>query len=562
MPAVRDALDSILALDRGVGSSELLLGQLAEAVLATSGCTLVSLGLRSGATLLLASRPGRATATLRVDSPRVQAAVAAVDGCDDAGLSPRDLELLLLTTGWRCAGPSTGPAGSAWTDGREPLQLVDPERGLALRCALAGEATGHAVAVLPFAIDQASRGLLLLGSAEPGRFDADRVAGHEAIARALGILIAHRAARTELRDRDHGLACLARIADLCAEPELSAHAILKESVAVLGPAWRHPELASARVVLDGITFISPAFQEPLQSMRAEIVVDGASRGLVEVGYAQERPPADDGPFTRHERHLLDLVARLLALAVKQHGGEQARQDLEDQLRHADRLATIGQLSAGVAHELNEPLAAILGFAQLTLKERDLPERVRSDLDKIVTAALHGREVVHKLMLFAHQAPPQKTWVGLNSIARDGLYFLESRCAKAGIELRRELDPELPEIHADPGQMYQIMVNLTVNAIQAMPDGGRLTIATAQQDGDVVLTVADTGTGMTDQVRAKVFVPFFTTKDVGEGTGLGLAVVDGIVKSHGGSVDVDSVLHVGTTFRVRLPLEHDAPDAEQ
>ncbi len=353
-------------------------------------------------------------------------------------------------------------------------------------------------------------------------------------------------------DALRALSCLSTIAELLAG-ELPVHELTRAIAERLPDAWRHADICAARVVLDGISFLSPAFAEPIHRLSSPIVVSGKARGAIEVGYCQERPPRDQGPFSSAEQTLLTAVADMLALAVGRHKGEEELADLESQLRHADRLATIGQLSAGVAHELNEPLAAILGFAQLARKSPALPAPVGQDLDKIITASLHGREVVQKLMLFAHQTPPEKNWVDLNAIARDGLYFLESRCAKASIEMVRDLDPDLPEIHADPGQMYQVMVNLTVNAIQAMPDGGRLTIATTRHRDEVRLAVADTGAGMTDEVRAQVFVPFFTTKDVGEGTGLGLAVVDGIIKSHGGKVVVDSAIHIGTTFTVHLPM---------
>ena len=157
------------------------------------------------------------------------------------------------------------------------------------------------------------------------------------------------------------------------------------------------------------------------------------------------------------------------------------------------------------------------------------------------------------MLFARQSPPEKTWLHLNLLIADGLYFIESRCRKSGIELVRQLDENLPEITADPGQIYQVLINLAVNAIQAMPDGGRLTIRTAREGSGIRLVAEDTGIGMSDEVLKNIFTPFYTTKDVGEGTGLGLSVVEGIINSHGGSITVESRLGEGTKFGVYLPL---------
>jgi two-component system NtrC family sensor kinase len=225
------------------------------------------------------------------------------------------------------------------------------------------------------------------------------------------------------------------------------------------------------------------------------------------------------------------------------------------------LATIGQLAAGVAHELNEPLGGILGFAQLASKHPDLPGQVRKDLSKIESASLHAREVVRKLMLFARQTPPTRKKVDLNEIIEEGLYFLESRCAKAGIELVRALSSNLPAVNVDPAQIHQVLINFVVNSIQAMQAGGRLKVETFFEDGFIFLAVADTGCGMTEDVLKKIFIPFFTTKDVGEGTGLGLPVVHGIVTSHGGTVEVESQPGQGTRFVVRLPLPPRAEGAE-
>jgi signal transduction histidine kinase len=229
--------------------------------------------------------------------------------------------------------------------------------------------------------------------------------------------------------------------------------------------------------------------------------------------------------------------------------------------HADRLATIGQLAAGVAHELNEPLSNILGFSQLIKKCPGLPDQAQQDIEKTIIASLHAREIVKKLMLFARRMPPHKIQVNLNQLVEEGLYFLESRCTKEGIELVQALSPDLPEIIADPAQLTQVLVNLTVNAVQAMPQGGKLTVSTYVKEGYISLVVEDNGTGMSEEVKKNIFIPFFTTKDVHQGTGLGLPVVHGIVSSHGGSIKVESQLGSGSRFEVKLPLTG-APDVEE
>ncbi|HVP35367.1 MAG TPA: ATP-binding protein, partial [Terriglobales bacterium] len=285
----------------------------------------------------------------------------------------------------------------------------------------------------------------------------------------------------------------------------------------------------------------------------DIVAEGKKRGKVEIIYLVERPELDEGPFMKEERSLIDAVSREVTLIIERRQAEEEKTRLQNQLMHADRLATIGQLAAGVAHELNEPLGSILGFAQLTAQSPGLTPQVSQDIEKIINASLHAREIVKKLLIFARQMPTTKTRVNLNLIVEEGLYFFESRCAKEGIELVRSLSSDLPEITADPAQLHQVLVNLVVNAIQAMPNGGKLTIKTISDGAYVSLIVEDTGIGMSEEIMKQIFLPFFTTKEVGEGTGLGLSVVHGIVSSHKGVIKVESKVGVGSRFEIRFPV---------
>lgn len=360
-------------------------------------------------------------------------------------------------------------------------------------------------------------------------------------------------AQAALRERVKELTCLYGIAQITGQPGISLEQILQGIVELLPPAWQYPEITLARITVDGRSYSNPGFRDCRQKQTADIVVGSARRGVVEVVYVEEKPELDEGPFLKEERHLIDGIARQVELIIERRQAEEDRSKLQDQLRHADRLATIGLLAAGVAHELNEPLGNILGFAQLAKKCQGLPESAKQDIEKIESASLHGREVIKKLLVFARQMPPEKRRVNLNEVVEKGLYFWEARCAKAGIELACLLQSDLPEITADPAQMNQVLVNLVVNALQAMPEGGNLTVQTLARDRQVSLIVEDTGIGMGQEVLEKVFVPFFTTKDVGQGTGLGLPVVHGIVTSHGGTIQVESKVGRGTRFEIKLPV---------
>ncbi len=408
------------------------------------------------------------------------------------------------------------------------------------------------VALIPIDIGHERVGLLELQSRERGFFDDHRVDLFEQMGRTIGNALTHRRIHIAIRERVKELTCLYGIAKLVQRPNITLDIILQEAVNLLPPAWLFPEIASAQIVFDDQVFISSNLGKVVHRMRADLIVDDNKRGHVEIRYSEEKPALDEGPFLREERKLIETIAQELSIIIEQFQVEEKNIVLQEQLLHSDRLATIGQLVAGVAHELNEPLANILGFAQLAIKAPELPGQVKSDLDKIVVSSLHARDVIQKLLLSARGTPPAKESVKINDLITDGLTFLTSRCAKSGIELICELDPDLPILTADRSQLIQVLTNLVVNAIQAMPFGGRLKITTASDNGNLVISVADSGIGMDEKVMAKIFDAFYTTKDSDQGTGLGLTIVKNIVSAHGGTIEVRSELGAGTEFTVRLP----------
>lgn len=239
-------------------------------------------------------------------------------------------------------------------------------------------------------------------------------------------------------------------------------------------------------------------------------------------------------------------------------------ELKQQLEHTNRLATVGQLAAGIAHEINGPLNNILGYAQLSAKQQDLPEQVYQDLDNIIRMSLHAREVVKKVMLFSRQVPPKYDLIRLNDVIRESTYFTEPLCGKNNIRINCRLDDGLPELKGDFAQLRQVVVNLVVNAVQAMPDGdGKITITTGQKDtGELTMTVQDTGIGMTAETLSRCFDPFFTTKEMDGGTGLGLSVVQGIIKAHDAEIDVSSQSGEGSCFTVIFTAKSWSKDKDE
>ena len=356
-----------------------------------------------------------------------------------------------------------------------------------------------------------------------------------------------------LRERIKELTCLYGISKISDNPDVPLDHILQNIVELLPPAWQFPEIASARIKLWDKIFTTGSFNDKGKSQKADIVISGNKEGSVEIFYDSGESYMDGNPFLEEEEKLIQEIARQIGIIVERRKAEEEKTRLHEQLLHADRLATIGQLSAGIAHELNEPLNNILGFSQLIKKSEGLQEQVKSDIEKIIKSSLFAREIIRKLLIFSRQLPNKKDKLNINEIVKDGVSFLSLQCNKYKINLELELDGNLPEIIADASQLIQVIVNLGINAIQAMEEkGGKLLIKTFSYKEYIFIEIEDTGIGMNEDIRKRIFLPFFTTKDIDKGTGLGLSVVHGIITSHGGAIDVESHYGKGTRFIIKLP----------
>jgi two-component system cell cycle sensor histidine kinase/response regulator CckA len=252
--------------------------------------------------------------------------------------------------------------------------------------------------------------------------------------------------------------------------------------------------------------------------------------------------------------------------------EQARAKLEEQLRQAQKMESIGQLAGGVAHDFNNLLTTVGAFVELAQEELPPNAQVRDYLEGVLAATSRGAALTQQLLAFARKKIVQPQEADLNAIIGRMAQMI-GRLVGEHIEFALELSPELGSVKVDVGSIEQVIMNLIVNARDAMPNGGKLTLQTrnivldareAASRGDVAagayvrLAVTDTGTGMSPEVKARLFEPFFTTKAPGAGTGLGLAMCHGIVKQAGGTISVNSERGAGTTFFVDLPRRLDAP----
>lgn len=230
-----------------------------------------------------------------------------------------------------------------------------------------------------------------------------------------------------------------------------------------------------------------------------------------------------------------------------------RKHIQKQLWRAERLAELGTLASGMAHEIGTPMNVILGRAEYLL-QRTADEGMKKGLATIVTQIERITKVMNQLLAFARRGTPERRAVDLAEIVEDSLEMFQERIVRSRITVGKAIEANMPSVLADRDQLIQVLINLMMNSLHAMPEGGRLRLSLAHEGSHVCLGVSDTGHGMPEEVRSKVFEPFFTTKDFGKGTGLGLTVVKGIVEEHGGTIAVESVVDKGTTFWIRLPLD--------
>ena len=239
--------------------------------------------------------------------------------------------------------------------------------------------------------------------------------------------------------------------------------------------------------------------------------------------------------------------------------EQGRAELEQQLRQAERLDSLGQLAGGIAHDFNNILAVISGYATMLVEDLPADDPRHGDAESIVQAAVRGTGLTRQLLIFSRLEPSRPETLDLNEVTAD-LQRLLGRTLGEDIDLTTVPAPGLPPVTMDRSKLEQVLMNAVMNARAAMPDGGRLTIATAgdADPGFVRLTVTDTGCGMSPAVAARAFEPFFTTKGRGSGTGLGLATAYGVVTDAGGTISLASQPGEGTTVLVRLPAGTAAP----
>jgi len=309
-----------------------------------------------------------------------------------------------------------------------------------------------------------------------------------------------------------------------------------------------------------LTFLAITFLGALSSMVVSYLI--ARRILVPinklVGASQEISKGNlDAHVEISTNDELDYLANSfnsMAQALKRRD-EQLKESTRQRIMESERLALIGQLSANVAHELNNPLQGIVTFSHLLLEDPNCQGQPKSFAEIIVGQANRCRDIIRGLLDFSRQRKPDKTLTDINNVLGECLSLLENQATFHNINISKDFEENIPLAVIDPSQIEQVFINLIINAAEAMNGNGYLSLRTrSTTQGDTIeIEISDTGQGISPENTNKIFDPFFTTKDVGHGTGLGLAISYGIIKSHKGTISVESEVGKGSTFLVRIPV---------
>lgn len=353
-----------------------------------------------------------------------------------------------------------------------------------------------------------------------------------------------------LQERIKELSCLYEISNIAATSTASLPEKLQEVVQALPKAWQHPDFAVAALLLDDQQYRSGSLASKYETQQHPIIVRGLERGhlAMHYNYLNGAPP----PFLHEEALLLKTLAQEISGIIERDEQKAREALLRRKFEQADRLSILGEITAGIAHELNTPLGNILGFAQL-IQDRTDDQQVEQDVEKIINSSMHAREIVKKLMFFSCEMPQQKQTADVGLLIEEALQLLRVTFEQAAITPRLSLPGHPVVAQVDPIQFTQVVFNLLINALHASAPGQEIWLTLLQHASNVVLRIQDFGHGIEPDLQERIFEPFFSTKAPGEGSGLGLSVVHGIVKNHGGQIELESRPGEGACFTLRFPL---------
>ncbi|MCL7762882.1 HAMP domain-containing histidine kinase [Polaribacter sp. Z014] len=355
----------------------------------------------------------------------------------------------------------------------------------------------------------------------------------------------------KLKERIKELTCLYKVSSLIRNNNFSdINTLFKEIAASVKEAIRFPEEAFVEIRIEDFVFVEGRKIQDAIFIISAVKAFGKIKGSLTVGYSKQK--FSENSFLEEEKLLLHKIATEIGDFLERKQIIEKEEIAKRQIERAGRLTILGEITAGIAHELNTPLANILGFAEL-LKEQYKDDKVASeDLKKIINSAIYSREVVKKLMFFSCEMPQQMTSVNINLIINEAISLLNPNFKKKNIQCTITFSSDEIYLKVDRIQLTQVIFNLVINAIYFSPVKGKINIDVLENSKKIQIRISDEGEGIQSVNSENIFNPFFTTKPIGDGSGLGLSVVHGIIKSHKGTIIHQPNSPKGTIFVVSFP----------
>ncbi len=358
-------------------------------------------------------------------------------------------------------------------------------------------------------------------------------------------------AEQKLKERIKELTCLYEVTSLIVHSDYEQiEEVLKAIANCLQRAWQFDEETYVELETPVTSIQTEEKGEGYVFLESPITVFNEPKGSIKVGYPSPKYTLDD--FLVEEQQLLDNVCLEVGNLLERKEIKDNQENIRRQVEQTDRLRILGEITAGIAHELNTPLANILGFAELLRERVENDSLAVKDLDKIITNTIFSREVVKKLMFFACEMPEERSSLNIVPIIQDAIDLLRTTLAKNEVSCDLQVNTKNIVLRTDKIQLTQVLFNLIVNAIYFSPPKSTIKVKVTDKKDKVVMVISDEGTGIPKDKADSVFDPFFTTKPVGEGSGLGLSVVHGIIKSHKGSIAHAPNKPRGTVFTIEFP----------
>lgn len=356
--------------------------------------------------------------------------------------------------------------------------------------------------------------------------------------------------KEKLQERVKELTCLYEISKTISRTTSIEKNTLKKIISSTKKAWHYSDDAIVEIQVPDYVLLSSQLETATVYQTSAVRIANANVGCIKVHYPKNKYTAND--FLKEEQKLLDTIAFEIGNYLEKFKNIEKKQLLMRTVERIDRLSVLGEITAGIAHELNTPLGNILGYAEL-IKSTNTTTEIDADITTVIHSVIYCREIVKKLMYFSCEMPQQLQLQEIKPIITFAMSFLKQNFQQKNIksELIFKNDTLLAKV--DAVQLTQVFFNLLINAIHASPKKGTIKTIIESDSENLSITIEDQGTGIPDAIKDKIFEPFFTTKVTNKGCGLGLSVVHGIVKNHNGEILVRDNIATGTIFILKLPL---------